>query len=239
MAVIVLGGYIGHMHAVVQKAGEFMFGRRLWQVAMMMLGLGGFAAVPLFGSPISFNFGGGPGALGTSAVFTSGGLKITAYGYIGIDPNDLFQKNGGISETGLGLNNTPDNEINPDQSIIFDVSDLISDGITGGTFTLGSLQTGELGEACILSSNIPFSTGSCAKGLAGNGSSIGTVTLNWGSDDFVEFITDPKQPVGPGNYLVDTLTVATTPEPPTLILFGTMLLGLALVTRRRWAGTLN
>ncbi|MGH9473009.1 MAG: PEP-CTERM sorting domain-containing protein, partial [Terriglobales bacterium] len=123
----------------------------------------------------------------------------------------------------------------------------VSHGITGGTFSLGSLQNHsatdvESGDACIISSNSPnYSPGTgCANGLTGVGSSgVGSVTLSWGSSDFVEFITNPNQTDPSGNFLVDTLTVDTTPEPPTLILFGTMLLGLALVGRRRWATLLG
>ncbi|MGH9393956.1 MAG: PEP-CTERM sorting domain-containing protein [Terriglobales bacterium] len=212
----------------------------VWKFGFPLLGLVALAAGPLYASPITFNFG-GSGEINSPATFTAGGLTITAYGYVGTVANNLFQKDSSASEDGLGLNATVNDEINANQSIIFDVSGLISKGITGGTFTLGSLQYHNASEvegaaACVLASNSPVATPvSCAYDLEGNSQSIGSVTLNWGSNDFVEFITDPDQSDGAGNYLVNSLAVVTTPEPPTMILFGTMLLVLGVATRRRWA----
>lgn len=233
---------------------------RFWQISTLALGLAGLAAGPLFGSPINFNFGGTDQALASTVSYTAGGYTITASGYMGSSSKDLYQKDDGASEDGLGLDKggSWDHEINPQvgttaaQAIIFNVSNLVTAGISEGTFELGSLQVHsatdtEAAKACVLSSGTPnYSPSSgCISGLTQTNDSVGSVTLNWGNNDFVEFITDPHQTDPTGNYLVDSLEVSTgseqtpTPEPASLILFGTALLGLALVGRRHLAGLLG
>ncbi|MGH9519565.1 MAG: hypothetical protein ACRD2D_07935, partial [Terriglobales bacterium] len=116
----------------------------------LLLSLAGallLAALPVSASPIVFNFGGPDGAITAPATFTAGGLSITATGIVGNTSVNLYQKSDSASETGLGLDGTVDHEINPEEAVIFDFTNLIKAGYTSGTFTLGSLQSGEQGEA--------------------------------------------------------------------------------------------
>ena len=89
---------------------------------------------------------------GSSHTYTSGGFSITAYGFdnnSGIGTaHDLFYKNvpeiGGATETGLGLTNTPNNELQANLHFIqFDFSAAILAGMLNGQLSVGSIQAGE------------------------------------------------------------------------------------------------
>lgn len=195
------------------------------------------AGLPLAASPITFSFGGANQVVASPRTFAVGSLSVTAYGLIdnGNTTDNLYLKNTGASEDGLGLAGTDDFEINPGQRIVFDVSQLESAGITAGTFTLGSLQSGELAQACYGPSFLDGLT--CISGISGNSGSLGSIFLTWQNQPYVSFLTDPNQSDSSGNFLVETLQVnqpVTTPEPTTLVLFATALLCLGWVTRQRW-----
>ncbi|MGH9519564.1 MAG: PEP-CTERM sorting domain-containing protein [Terriglobales bacterium] len=209
------------------------------KIRTLLFTLGGcaLASLPLAASPITFNFGGANQVVTSPHTFSAGSLAVTAYGLInnGNTSNNLYLKNTGASEDGLGLAGTDDFEINPGQRIVFDVSHLESAGITGGTFTLGSLQSGELAQACYGTSFLDGLT--CITGISGNSGSIGSIFVTWQNQPYVSFLTDPQQSNSSGNFLVETLQVnqpVTTPEPTTLVLFSTALLCLGWVTRQRW-----
>ena len=88
----------------------------------------------------------------TSKTFTSSGFSITAYGFdnnggIGT-PHQLFYKHeneiGGGFESGLGLTNTPHNEIQPGLHFIqFDFTAALTAGMLHGQISVGSVQPGE------------------------------------------------------------------------------------------------
>jgi hypothetical protein len=89
---------------------------------------------------------------GSSHTFTSSGFSITAYGFdnhSGIGTaHDLFYKNapdiGGAVETGLGLVNTPKNEIQTGLHFIqFDFTSALAAGMLHGQLSVGSVQPGE------------------------------------------------------------------------------------------------
>jgi len=87
--------------------------------------------------------------------FTSQGAQITARGYTNVNGTyqvaELFFKNrppvGGALEVGLGLANSPHNEINagtpPPNFIQLDLRSILSQGFTNGAIAVSSLQNGE------------------------------------------------------------------------------------------------
>src|SRR5882762_11658755 len=90
----------------------------------------------------------------SSQGYTVSGYTITAYGY---DNNsgtgtlrDLFYKNAGADEIGLGLTNILHNELqvgaggDPLQFIQLDLTSILAQGFTGGMIEVGSVQSGEL-----------------------------------------------------------------------------------------------
>jgi hypothetical protein len=95
------------------------------------------------------------GAVGSaSQVFTSQGFSITAAGFdhtgSSNDPShELFFKNGGADETGLGLVNTAHNELqvagdgSPANYIQLDLHSILAAGFTNGKIEVGSVQSGE------------------------------------------------------------------------------------------------
>ncbi len=206
--------------------------------ACLLAGALALASAPAFASSITYNFNAGTGDTGNSIYsITQDGISISATGYVNLSAggtlNNLYLKNGGAGETGLGLNATTNDEINPNQSIVFDVSNLVSAGYTGGTFTLGSLQSGEEGDISVSGGN------TYAPVIGSNG--IASVFVNWGDHSTITFTTYPGQTDASGNYLIDSLDVpTTTPEPPSLVLMGTALLGLFGLSLRRkrsaWLG---
>ena len=88
----------------------------------------------------------------SSHTYTSSGYSITAYGFdnhsgIGT-PHDLFYKNvgpvGGAVERGLGLTNTPGNEIQMSLNFIqFDFTAVLAAGMMNGQLSVGSIQLNE------------------------------------------------------------------------------------------------
>jgi hypothetical protein len=103
----------------------------------------------------SLNPGGLNAPVGSSTTdFTVSGYTITARGYdnsggVG-SARELFFKNGGSDEFGLGLVNIPHNELqvdssgNPLQFIQLDLRSILSQGFTNGKIEVGSVQSGEL-----------------------------------------------------------------------------------------------
>ncbi|MFL6590627.1 MAG: hypothetical protein ACJ8M4_10695 [Chthoniobacterales bacterium] len=88
----------------------------------------------------------------SSHTYTSSGFSITAYGFdnhAGIGTaHDLFFKNenliGGAVESGLGLTNTPHNEIQAGLNFIqFDFTAALAAGMMNGQISVGSIQPGE------------------------------------------------------------------------------------------------
>jgi len=96
------------------------------------------------------------GPIGSSSfTFTSQGANITARGYTNVGGQyqaaELFFKNrppdGGAMEVGLGLANSPHNELNagtpPPNFIQLDLRSILSQGFTNGMIAVSSLQNGE------------------------------------------------------------------------------------------------
>ena len=89
----------------------------------------------------------------SSNSYTVSGNTITAYGYdnnggTGV-AHELFYKNAGVDEIGLGLVGTLHNELqvsngNPLQFIQLDLTSVLSAGFFNGQLSVGSVQSGEL-----------------------------------------------------------------------------------------------
>ncbi len=113
-----------------------------------------FAASPARATLVtwSLNPGGANANVGSSSQsFTVSGFTITARGYdVPSTPRELFFKNAGADEIGLGLVNTAHNELqvdlsgNPLQFIQLDLRSILSQGFTNGKIEVGSVQSGEL-----------------------------------------------------------------------------------------------
>jgi hypothetical protein len=111
----------------------------------------------------------------SSHTFTNSGFSITAYGFdnnSGIGTaHDLFFKfqneiDGGV-ETGLGLTNTPHNEIQPGLHFIqFDFTAALAAGMMNGQISVGSIQPGE--SFSLFGSNTLGTLGSQVSGVFGS-----------------------------------------------------------------------
>lgn len=221
------------------------------KLALLVSGLGILAVGPVWAGTINFDFancasitapsplpGHCKGNLGTDwATFndSTGTYQVTAYGgkvaqgkLVG---DDLFVKQGGTGETGLGLSYTSDDEINAYQGVLLNVTDLASHGIDSGTAWLGSLQSGERGEVCDLTNSLGLLNCQSVKESA---NWQGSVNVTWGaSDPYLVFF---GASYCDGNFLLDSLTARianSVPEPASVLLFGFGLAALLLVAARR------
>jgi hypothetical protein len=112
---------------------------------------------------------------GSSHTFTNSGFSITAYGFdnnggIGT-AHDLFYKNvpeiGGATETGLGLTNTPNNELQAGLHFIqFDFTAALAAGMFNGQLSVGSIQANE--SFTIYGSNTLGTLGTQVSGIFGS-----------------------------------------------------------------------
>jgi hypothetical protein len=161
---------------------------------------------------------------------SGGSLTITAYGFwVGppVSDADIFNKSSGTGEQGLGIYGDPfySNEISAADFITLDMSGL--GGITSATLYVGSVQDSESFYVC--TSDTLGVLGTCGPEIIGNGSNNGIVVLpiTWTSNDPYVSITGGSHDVLVMNGL------ETVPEPGTLALFGTGLLGMAGFLRRK------
>jgi hypothetical protein len=173
---------------------------------------------------------------GTSHMFTAGGITITAAGFTSnafTTSATLFEKNGGVGETGLGLTNDPNvgqNEINGSNLIRIDFTNAKNAGVTNFDFQFGSSTAGE--------SWLVF---------ASNSSNSGFVQVASGNDELVHtlvgvpfnfyyFKEDTSTGLPADNVLLAEVSgVAAVPEPGTwaMMLLGFVGLGFAFRQSRR------
>lgn len=94
---------------------------------------------------LSYNFATPTGNLGNTHIYINNGVSITAHGF-NISPShtlDLYGKNDGGDENGLGLNIDPDHEIGVSNFVQLDMSQVWATNPTSLTMSIGSVQAGE------------------------------------------------------------------------------------------------
>jgi hypothetical protein len=192
------------------------------KLALLVLVVGLFAVVPVFAdSTDSFTFTGTLGNVGPTETVTSGGASLTVTGYSapGVTSN-LFAKNEGPTEFGLGMASGADHEIAGSLTLQVDLQQILALHPSSITIGISSLQAGETYQ--IWGSNTAGTPGTL---LASHQS--GT-TFNLTNDQF-RFITisSPNASVLLDSLVATVPSSTSTPEPGSavLLLFG--LAGLA------------
>lgn len=214
---------------------------------LWVLGLSLFGAAPAFATGISLNFGSPTTIIGDTATYTFGSHTVTATGYQCTDntlgscstTGVMLATKSGSGETGLGILGTDgDHEIQSNSFIQLDFSQLASMGFTSLTFQIQSVQTGE-GFRLFESSTAGTPGTTPVLTVTGNGSNYpgstvtSTVTVNFAQNQFID-ISALANNTG-NDVLLSSASGTTggaTPEPGTLALFGTGLLGLGCMVRK-------
>ena len=181
------------------------------------------------------------GVLGTSQSFDSTpatGVDISAYGYsckhsnlTGCKATDLYGKDGGTGEDGLGIyNKDGENEIDSNQFIQLNLTSFFAQSPTSDTFTIESVQSDE-GFAFYQSNSLGVAGALIYGHSTGSGATYSTTfTLDPTKGDFVSLSATR------GNVLLGGLSAdfsSKSPEPATLALVGGALIGLASLRRRK------
>ena len=190
--------------------------------------------------------------LGLSYSQTSGGITLTAYGLTA--PSnlnkpatagpDLYAKNGGAGETGLGMATDPanDHEISAglNDGIQVDFAQAIAAAPKGSaTMAISSAQSGE-GWA-IYGSNTLLTVGQeLASGWGSNSNPTVSVNLpDWGEYTYYTLMAQGATPCDDdANILLGTVTVnvpttvTSTPEPGSLLMVGSALVVIGIVMKK-------
>ena len=201
----------------------------------ILMGIAAIAWATTAQAAVEIDFNNPTGNLGTSEVYTSGSLTVTAYGFNDENtPGDLWGKSDGGDEEGLGLASDPSGQheiwyANDDFATVpfisLDVSALFGQ-VSGAQVFFGSTTAGEVWY--ILGSNTAGVLGTLLDGGTSEGTWIDL--LNWGDYDYYQFVSGGTQVNGQfttGNVLLGGISLTqSVPEPAT---WAMMLLGFGAI----------
>jgi hypothetical protein len=205
------------------------------RLALLVLGGIFMFAAPAFAdstSSGSFNFASTLGNLGTSDTLTAGSFSVVATGYSSPGmTTDLYEKNEGPNEIGMGIANAPDHEINGTSFIQLNMTQILATSPTSVMLGVGSIQFPDTYQ--IWGSNTAGALGTM---LATNQNAFTYNLSNFGQYNYISVVSPT------GTVLIDGLAVntalpagATTPEPTsaTMLIVGlAALLGARLALKR-------
>jgi hypothetical protein len=204
--------------------------KTLSKFGLLLLGVCLLSAAPVFAdSTTTFTFIGTLGDLPSPTTFTAGSLSLVATGYLsgGVSTpgvsTDMWAKNGGPNEQGLGIASEFQHEIAGTQFIQLDLTNILAANPSSIVLSVQSIQAGE--NYNVWASN---SAGMLGTEIGMNQSGATFNVLLPTGDNFVSLAA------GTGNILLDDVDVTTpTPEPSSA---GLLLFGLAALVG---AGTLG
>ena len=170
---------------------------------------------------ITWDFSTQTGDLGTTETYSSGGKTITAAGFTSNSfstTTDLWGKHDGGDENGLGMRNDSDHEISGSNIVRI----ALPTGLTGVSFKMNSSTDGE-GWAV-------YGSNSATTGYALLASGTDESSHTLATDSFYYFVATG----GHGNnVLLASLSASPVPLPGAALMFGSGLIGLGMLSRRR------